>query len=384
MDFEKLMRLSEAAMGFSGGPEVDEYPHMGLVECCAAATSCIYESQIEMFESISETNDQALDLTAKMLSEGAIDQSAMEALAEASFKGILEKARTLFNRLIAFFQSMIAKLTTLIDSRIANGKNLVKKYGKAVDGLSDEVKRDAIKGLKGYKFGKSMTGVTGTDLAAITKLITDAFPGVKTPTEMAAASSPEELDRAIEGFDKITSVEAKAKMASQVSGITVSGESWQKDLRKELWGDQVELTYEDCKVGDLKAVLENPADLKAIRKGYEDLKKAAKDYLKSLESDLQKRKDGSDKTDDNKDSTSKIASYYSKYIKVMNDAFACINTVRGVQIDFENAKYNQAKKIFGRLMVKGKVVAEKEKKEDKPKAENNSIEMDEFFLDFED
>lgn len=387
MDFEKLMRLSEAAMGFSGGPEVDEYPHLGLVECCAAATSCIYESQIEMFESISETNDQALDLTAKMLTEGAIDASAMEALAEASVKGIIAKAQSLFDRLITFFKSMIAKLTTLIDSWVANGKNLVKKYGNAVTNLSTEAKAAATKDYKGYRnlFNEKIkfNSIDKTDKDIIEGLVTSVFGSELKFTE-AAASDEAKLDAAIEKFDNMTSSDAKAKMAEKISGITgLSGDSWKKDLRTKVWGEQGTLVYgQDYNETILMKILQDPADCKKIRESYKNLIKAAEDYkkaLKTVESEF-----NSSHKDDKSTSTSKISSYYNKYIKAVSDAFGCVNDIKGMHTSFENDKNKQARALFTKMMVKGKVVAEKAKKEEAPKAENNSIEMDEFFLDFDD
>ena len=386
MDFTKLMRLAEAANGFSGSVAVDEFPTMSLTECSASITSAIYESQIEMYDSLSETNDRALEMTTQMLTEGAIDHSALESLTEASFKGILEKARALFTKLAAMFQSMAAKVTTYIDRIFADGKKLIKKYYGPVSKLSDADMAKVFEGVKGYAFTESSVKISDTSLSYIRTLVNTAFPGVKSPSEIAVGASEEDLTKAIDALDDKSTSEAKAAMAYAITGKDVSGDDWAANLRKLMWGEQVDLKYEGQKtLTDIKNILENPADLKEIRKGYDTLKTASKDFVSALEKELKNRdsKSGDDALNN------KVASYYQKYIKVVQDAFDCISRVRGIQLDYERAKIAQARRLFGRMMIKGKVVAEKGDKATETKAEpevvNSSIGVDEdFFFDFDD
>lgn len=425
MNIAELMALSEAA-GFSGGSAsfVDEYPHMSLSECVVALPMFIVESQIEGIESTRQYNEAMVECAMESMRSGVIDESAVMELNEKGLDSIKTAVKNFFARIKKFIDSIVAKLKVAIDKIRLSGKQLWSKYGNDPD-LKDTSK---LKNLTydGYKFAESSfakaSDYDGADGAE--KLIKEAYgndtvlpdrAGEKFKnlsgafnkarehevdyksgmsereareladkkdtkvdggkmTAMYSKGSDEHLaaiDAIIEKLGELSSKERSAKMASVLAGQSGLGEDWREELRKKLWGDKITMTY--GKNGfELKAVgelLSNPADLDNVRLEYEKLRKSVGDYENELNKMLDlAKKNADDGKGANAAISGKIASYYSKYMEAIKDAYGVITGMKGIRVDYERKKAEQARSMFGMMISAAKK---------KAKPDNNDVEIDE-------
>lgn len=419
MNIAELMALSEAA-GFSGGSAsfVDEYPHMSLSECVAALPMFIVESQIEGIESTRQYNEAMVECAMESMRSGVIDESAVMELNEKGLDSIKTAVKNFFARIKKFIDSIVAKLKVAIDKIRLSGKQLWSKYGNDPD-LKDTSK---LKNLTydGYKFAESsfktgdFDGPKGAEDLIKAAYGGDAFTpdkakskfndarkytvdyksgmsereareladkkdtsvGGGTMTAQYKKGSDEHLaaiDALIEKLGELSSKERSTKMAEALSGQNGLGEDWREELRKKLWGDKVTMTY--GKDGfELKAVgelLSNPTDLDNVRLEYEKLRKSVGDY----ETDLNKDLDEYTKNSGDKNAASvingKIASYYSKYMEAIKDAYGVITGIKGIRVDYERKKAEQARSMFGMMISAAKK---------KAKPDNNDVEIDEDLM----
>lgn len=429
MNIADLMLLSEAS-GFSGGSAdfVDEYPELSLDECMASLPVVIMESQIENFDITRNYNDALVEAVANQVRSGSMTESATGELSERAFDSIKTAVSNFFARIKKIIEAIIAKLKVFIDKFRLSGKQLWSKYGND----PDLKKTDKLKDLTydGYKFASESFDTSKFDTAdGPERLIVAAYGGdenllprkIKTTfdnasrtvvgpgdtvsereaREMAAngaeikggtmtskpakANSDEWKDAAnnvIEKISSMTSKERTSKMAEALTSMSDLGEDWKESIRKKLWGEKVTMTYgkDGFELSAVGAILSNPANLDKIRIEYEHLRKSVQDYEKKLKSELESHTSNASKAKEGtirNSAESTIASYYSKYIVAVQDAYNVITGVKNVRTDFEKAKADQAKAMFGRMISaakKGSVAAAAKK------PDNNDAEVDDELL----
>ena len=422
MNIADLMLLSEAS-GFSGGSAdfVDEYPELSLDECMASLPIIIMESQIEGFEISRAHNDALVEAVASQIRSGVMDESAMGELSEKGFDSIKSAVTSFFARIKKIIEAIIAKLKVFIDKLRMTGKQLWSKYGNDPDLKKTEKLKDLT--FDGYKFASEVFDTSKFDNAeGPENLIKGAYNGDDTiaPDKVAAKFEElrryisvkeedaegnvvkeehrtsaiganvrpkgndehmEEVNKVIETLGDQTSKDRSSKMAAELTGMSDLGEDWKEAVRKKLWGEKVTLTYgkDGFDLSSVGSILSNPTNLDKIRTEYENLRKGVEAYEKKLTGKLDKVNARADKTKNA--GLGKVlaaeSSYYTKYMEAIKDAYGVITGVKNIRTDFEKAKADQAKAMFGRMISaakKGSVAAAAKK------PDNNDAEVDDELL----
>lgn len=363
MKFADLMSLSEASTGYVGGRYVDEMPHLTLDECISNMESTILENQIEMITNNMTANDSLVEATVMAIRTG--DSSSMDALVEMSFQDIKNRIKKIFDSIIKFLKSVIAKLTIQIDKIRMSGHQLYTKYKD-----NKLLKRD-FKDLvfNGYEFkatklfpaASSYESVDGAE-----KLI-DAATGnkIKNPETFKSELNGAVNDKSVAGVQKtidalkdVSRSDRVLGMAKALTGSSKLSSDWVADVKKELYGEKVDIKY-GSGVFTLTWIaqrLEKPDELSAIKDEYAKVEQAVTKYRDSLQKTVDDMdKDRSDYGDD-KDKKEQVnalslaSAYFNAYIQYINDAYSTISKVKNLKYNYEKDKNSQAKAMFSRLL----------------------------------
>lgn len=259
------------------------------------------------------------DFTEAYVAAGALDESALEAVNEASLGGIWEKVK-------AFFKKMAEKILGVIKSikdRVViaftrDGKELVKKYDKQI------VKKINTSKMKNFKF--TFYGEEITKDNPLAKDPAKCIENILSGTELAT---------------KMNSCFNSAKTSfSNIENVTSKGEIDEKIL---LTDDQLS----DLKEKAYKSVSENEATNKSeLMKWATDVSDV--DETEGLTLDVYKKivnvlKDGQSVIKKLNDSESKVKKIYSKMIKEAEDIQNKINKIAHTE------KYNKAASLANAL-----------------------------------
>ena len=361
MKFSELLALSEASTGYVGGTYVDEMPHLTLEECVSSLTESILADQISLYESNMKQNDSLVEAT---LSGGNIDT-----LVEMSFQSIKDKVSAFFQKILKFFKSIIAKLKLQIDKIRMSGQQLYSKY-KNDPRLRTTDYSDLT--FEGYKFSDKEI------FTAAAKYDTDAKALVKETISNDASSMIDGIDsaaadvieKATESLKDISRDDRVGNMAKALTGINVSGGSWEADVKKEIYGEKETLRYNsDWTLSSIAPILEKAPGLSKIVDEYTKIEAGVNKYKKETEDKLSKTEKsfaeknkslpaGAADSDPGKTEIKRqtaVSAYYNAYLAVINDTYSTISRVKQIKLDYEKAKNAQAKQMFAKMLsYKGK------------------------------
>lgn len=372
MKFSELLALSEASTGYVGGVYVDEMPHLTLEECVSGLDMAILENQLDLISSNMNENDALVESTISAMQTG--DNSRMMDLVEMSFQDIKNKIKKVFDAIIKFLKTIIAKLGMQIDKIRMNGHQLYTKYKD-----SKLLKRD-FKDLtfNGYEFKatKLFPAASQYDTPEGAKNLINAATGKNvSPEDFLAAmknaksggageegvANTKPYQEKIDNLKDLSRSERIQSMAKVLTGMKTAGEDWVSDVKKELYGDKVDIKYGSgvFTLTWIAARLEKPDELSAIKNEYEKVENAVTKYRDTLqkqvdEFDKEHGDIGDDKDKKNRSNYLSMASaYFNEYIQFINDAYGTINKVKNLKYNYEKSKNDQAKAMFSKLLSGG-------------------------------
>lgn len=355
LNIEKLMSLSEAATGFQGGSIVDELPGMSLTEATGRLPVIIMESQIELHESVMAQNEVMVESIVESIQAGT--PADVMSLTEGAFETIKTKIKNFFDKIKKWIKGIIAKLTVQIDKTRMTGKQMLAKYknSKMLNHSFDDLT------VNGYKFEKkdpfaAADNFVGDPLGLIMKAVPELpAPGAFAAKAKTAGDDVTALEAELEKIKDISAKERKLAFAqAMTSGVEMSdGDSWQNELKKELYGDKVDLKFgEDFTLQSVESDLSGE-DLDAIRTSYNKLLTA----VTKNEGEIQKAADAFKKDnvskEPGKDAPKAIGianSYFTAFLSIYQDCTAVISSVQDIRVNYEKAKVAQAKAIYARML----------------------------------
>lgn len=369
MKISDLMALTEASTGYVGGNYVDEMPHLSLEECVGRLPVVILENQLELAETANAQNDAMVEAAVAAFSTGS--QDTMNSLIEASFADIKAKIKKIFDSIIKFLKSIVAKLTLQIDKIKMSGHQL---YAKYKDSPMLKEKKDGLT-VQGYKFSKNenLFPAASSFETDVEKLIKTVGGGkIMTPDEFAAAYKTDIKDKskeekkgqkAIDDMKNVGRATRVFNMAKSLTGSSkISEGSWQADLKTELYGEKVELKYgTDFDKDSVADMLKEPKNLNLIKDEYVKLEQAVNRYRDEIQKkvdEMEREASNTDNTSEKNNGLSLCTGYFNAYMGIISDAYGTINVVKNIKYNFEKAKLDQAKTLFG------KILSYKVKKED--------------------
>lgn len=369
MKISDLMALTEASTGYVGGNYVDEMPHLSLEECVGRLPVVILENQLELAETANAQNDAMVEAAVAAFSTGS--QDTMNSLIEASFADIKAKIKKIFDSIIKFLKSIVAKLTLQIDKIKMSGHQL---YAKYKDSPMLREKKDGLT-VQGYKFSKNenLFPAASSFETDVEKLIKTVGGGkIMTPDEFAAAYKTDIKDKSKEekkgqkAIDDMKNVGRATRVFNMAKALTgsskISEGSWQADLKTELYGEKVELKYgTDFDKDSVADMLKEPKNLNLIKDEYVKLEQAVNRYRDEIQKkvdEMEREASNTDNTSEKNNGLSLCTGYFNAYMGIISDAYGTINVVKNIKYNFEKAKLDQAKTLFG------KILSYKVKKED--------------------
>lgn len=361
MKISDLMALSEAATGFTNGSICDEFPDMSLSECAARLPVFLMESQIDLAAMTQQQNDQLIEATINAIQTG--DQSGYASLVEGAFETIKNKIAAVFAKIKKFVKSIIDKLGVQINKVKMTGKQMWARY-KDSEMLNHSFE-DLV--VNGYKFDKkdpfaALDSYMGDPRGLIAKGVPQCPSPDKFASDALASHNAGDAQAAIDmhqaDLDKlkeISSEDRKLAFANALlNGIDLSdGSTWLTDLKTELYGDKVDLTYgTDFDIESVKKALQGE-DLDKVRAGYNKLLNALNKDEKDLQSAADKFKKDNKNTEQGKDLPKLISlanEYFTAYLTIYQDCTGVISSVSSTRISYVNAQVAQAKNILAKML----------------------------------
>lgn len=362
-----LMSLTEAVAGFNGGSIVDEFPQMTLEECAGRLPVVIMESSIELCDMVQTHNDALVEAAVGQIQTGG--DAGYTSLVEGAFDTIKSKITAIFEKIKKFVKSIIDKLGVQINKVRMTGKQMWARY-KDSEMLNHSFENLVV---NGYKFDKK-DPFTSLDsyIGAPRELIKKAVPQLPDPDSFISRVKDAEgkLVRDKDGaadYSQLTNIESDLEKIKEISsedrklafakealnGIDVTdGSGWLNELKTELYGDKVDLTYgTDFNLESIKKDLQGE-DLDKIRAGYNKLLNALNSDEKTMQGYADKFKSGNKATQGN--DVPKVISqaneYFTQFLAIYQDCTGVISSISSTRIGYVNAKVGQAKSIFAKML----------------------------------
>ena len=403
INISELMALAESSTGFIGGGGYDDMPELSLTEATAALPLFLVETQMKWTDDVEAYNQLIVETTVTNMRYGTIDESAMDAIMEASMESVKNKIAAFFKKILNFLKSIIEKLKFQINKIRMSGKQLWAKY-------KDSARAKNFEAFKDYKYNgyKNMFSADKVSFAKASEydgenggelLIKAAVnPDMKEPLNffksamsgntaehdengMSSVSDAnlEKINARIEALRDKDSGEIKARMAEQLTGESGLDDDWQTTIREKLYGDKEDLEYsKDFTIEQIGKMCENPEDLDKMEKEYTKFQSAVNKYKtkveKAISDDNKTVKDVSEKEGYRRTLLNKEVEYLNAYIDRLNDAYAVISEVKNIRVTYYKAKNDQARAILGQLLSRGGGKAKKSENSD------SSFEDDELMM----
>lgn len=361
MNIAKIMALTEASSGYNGGSYVDEMPHLSLTEAAGQLSMFLMESQIDLSETTVNNNESLVEAAVSAMETGT--PADFDSLVEASWADIKAKIDKIMEKIKKFIRSIIAKLTLAIDKMRMSGHQLYAKY-KDAPVLKDTSKFKDLK-VNGYKFeikGRPfpngakydtdvealIQGSVGAGKFELPSAFADKYANVKADEKQRL----EEANTKVNAIKDMGKSERVLNMAKALTGFSDLGEDWQKEVRTKLYGsEKVDLKYgTDYTMDDVIERLRDPKYLDDIKNEYKKLETAVDSYHKKLKDSLAKFEKSGGSGEEKSAGMSVATSYYNAYMTMVTDAYGAINTVKHIDAGYEEAKMDQAKIIFGKML----------------------------------
>lgn len=346
VDFTKLMALSESANGFNGGSFVDEMPNYTLDEAVCYLPMMIMESQIEQYDMTAAQNEAIVEAVVSSVQTG--DNSAFESINEGAIKGLIEKAKALFDKIIKGLTAIIAKIKAFIIARKSKSKEFYEKYAAKVD----EAKCKDLT-YTGYTFKKDIK--VDADVAGIIKSVYGDqyanFDANKTP----------------ESVDELTDDHAgrMRQVASEATGIELKQQDWSNELTGILYDDnkKTEMKY-GTECFSLAAVQKTLVDIKPV----EELQKKYEGMLTSVKGELNRI--GTFQESEKNEEGNTRYKYLNNYLTAYQEVYNALSMVNATAKKYYDAKWSQATKMLMTMASLGKKVEEKSAKKEEAPADN--------------
>lgn len=325
VSFSKLAELSSGNIGFSGGAAIDTMPDLSLTECMDEFTMFLHESAIESYQAEETQDDQLFEsaLQAIAAHDVAIFESAVSVLNEAENKaGVWEGIKAKWAKIVEFFKSLVAKITSWVDAIAKDGPAFYAKYKTkfAESNKSVELK-------KWYDFD----GLDKVDIKNVTANAILEKVGVKM---LASDITPESAKAETEALGKIERDTIKKAVAEMI-GMPEDAKNYQAYLCGK------EGTHTASKSDDtfIKNTLLN-ADVKTMKGEFSNMAKAAEEQNRIVAAQMGKDNDAGD-----------LAKYVKKYTDIYNAAASEANKLMTAVVKATKLRISQAKRAMRSVII---------------------------------
>lgn len=349
----KLIELSRANRGFTGGSFVDAHKDMSIDECTQSIIACLHESTIEYATASQRLNDIVYNTISESASAGEV-ADLKEVIDEAN-EAANAKKQSIWEQIKAFIGTIIAKISSWLTSLkprqkiVANRKN---DFLKAMNGTAKTIE------INGFPF---------VDLIKRNTMTVDAMTinSYADLSQIAGITSGEATERSA----VVANVDAWA--ADKLGMKDIAGNDFKANIKKKLYGaDQAQ----NLKLStfDGNAVLDFLLNAKTIQecdKKYRNMSRIVDEGIRENRRDAAKGMKTAKKAgEEPNEETQRVGNA----AQLMEGALAEYNAIIAVIFAYAQAAMRQAWQIFN-TAIKGQNNNTENQPAQTPKQNTNQV-----------
>ena len=275
-----------------------------------------------------------------------LEATGSEVIYEANdVKSFLEKIKDFFKMIWEKIVAVFKKFFAMIDSWIKSDKDFVKRYEKALKGMTN-TKDFKFKGFK-YTVDKVSVKDAANKTKSVFAGIVPGYDNQAAADSLVQLSDPSKFEDIIGEFDKKDEYIEKARAAIVGATGTMDSKEFNEELSKKLRnGEDSKDEYGLSDLGGINEILSaisGAADAKKAAEGeYKELKRLIDALIKKID----KWKGEFDKAVDNNN----LSSIAAKYSSLLKDDLALLQIVNTAKLQAIKEENRQAKAICVKLL----------------------------------
>ena len=346
----KIMELSRANAGFTGGSFVDAHPEASLSESIQQISATGYEMMLEYANLYSQTNERVL--TVMVESAKANQVADFKDIIDEANQSIKQSITQVWEKLKAWVSSVIAKFSTILTSSKQRQKFVADNSKQFIEAMRSNARETTI---NGYPFMELM----GKDIKLDTLNIT-SYDALK----QAAGITGADMDASMVKVN-IANYFAKAIGINSPNGETGDYKAY---LKKELFGADAaaEMKLSQFNANTIVNVLTRAKALRDCEQAYRKMARAIDDaQRKAKATAAQGARETQKATEQNAENTTAAPDTATKEVQLMGSAITEYNNLLAAVFSASYAATRQAWNIFNTAL---KTIQNAEKAETKQNA----------------
>ena len=323
----KLIELSKANRGFTGGSFVDTHKDMSVDECIQSVSACLHESTIEYSRAAQKLNTTVYNMLSESVTAGEV--ADLKDIIDEANEAANEKKQSIWEKIKAFIASIIAKISSWLTSLKPRQKVIANR------------KNDFLKAMNGNAKTAEINGFPFVDLIKRNTMSVDAMSinSYAELSQIAGITSGEATERSA----VVANVDTWA--AEKLGMKDIAGNEFKTNLKKKLYGaDQAQKIK--LSTFDGNAVLDFLLNAKTIQecdKKYRNMSRIVDEGIRENRRDAAKGMKAAKKAgEEPNEETQRVGNA----AQLMEGALAEYNAIIAVIFAYAQAAMRQAWQIF--------------------------------------
>lgn len=323
----KLIELSKANRGFTGGSFVDTHKDMSVNECIQSVSACLHESTIEYAKAAQKLNNTVYNILSESVTAGEV--ADLKDIIDEANEAANEKKQSIWENIKAFIATIIAKISSWLTSLKPRQKVIANK------------KNDFLKAMSGNAKTAEINGFPFVDLIKRNAISVDVMTinSYADLSQIAGITSGEATERSA----VVANVDTWA--AEKLGMKDIAGNEFKANLKKKLYGaDQAQKIK--LSTFDGNAVLDFLLNAKTIQecdKKYRNMSRIVDEGIRENRRDAAKGMKAAKKAGEEANEETQRA---GNAAQLMEGALAEYNAIIAVIFAYAQAAMRQAWQIF--------------------------------------
>lgn len=323
----KLIELSKANCGFTGGSFVDTHKDMSIDECIQSVNACLFESIIEYSEASQRLNDIVYNTLTESVAAGEI--ADLKDVIDEANEDAANKKQSIWEKIKAFIGSIIAKISSWLTSLKPRQKVIANRKNDFLTAMNGPAKTTEINGFPFVDLIKRNT-------ISVDALTINSYADL---SQIAGITSGEASEKSA----VVANVDAWA--ADKLGMKDIAGNDFKANLKKKLYGaDQAQKLK--LSTFDGNAVLDFLLNAKTIQecdKKYRNMSRIVDEGIRENRRDAAKGMKAAKKAgEEPNEETQRVGNA----AQLMEGALAEYNAIIAVIFAYAQAAMRQAWQIF--------------------------------------
>lgn len=323
----KLIELSKANCGFTGGSFVDTHKDMSIDECIQSVNACLFESIIEYSEASQRLNDIVYNTLTESVAAGEI--ADLKDVIDEANEDAANKKQSIWEKIKAFIGSIIAKISSWLTSLKPRQKVIANRKNDFLTAMNGPAKTTEINGFPFVDLIKRNT-------ISVDALTINSYADL---SQIAGITSGEASEKSA----VVANVDAWA--ADKLGMKDIAGNDFKANLKKKLYGaDQAQKLK--LSTFDANAIIDFLVNAKTIQecdKKYRNMSRIVDEGIRENRRDAAKGMKTAKKAgEEPNEETQRMANSS----QLMEGALAEYNAIVAVIFAYAQAAMRQAWTIF--------------------------------------